>query len=134
MLRRLPRSTRTDTLLPNTTLCRSVEAQRDAIADRLAGQPANEAPVAHHQQAVQGARGDLGVAEAAAPQREQFLALLVLRPPAPRQVAEREVRPAAAKIAAVAADVADSSEEHTSELHALMPISYPVLCLKKKNT
>src|SRR3546814_17212938 len=106
MLRRLPRSTRTDTLLPNTTLCRSVEAQRDAIADRLAGQPANEAPVAHHQQAVPGARGDLGVAEAAAPQREQFLALLVLRPPALRQVAEREVRPAAAKIAAVAADVA----------------------------
>src|SRR3546814_414301 len=81
----------------------------DAIADRLAGQPANEAPVAHHQQAVPGARGDLGVAEAAAPQREQFLALLVLRPPALRQVAEREVRPAAAKIAAVAADVADEA-------------------------
>src|SRR3546814_10367188 len=85
----------------------------DAIADRLAGQPANEAPVAHHQQAVPGARGDLGVAEAAAPQREQFLALLVLRPPALRQVAEREVRPAAAKIAAVAADVAAEAVAHT---------------------
>src|SRR3546814_5012928 len=48
-----------------------VEAQRDAIADRLAGQPANEAPVAHHQQAVPGARGDLGVPEAAAPRSEE---------------------------------------------------------------
>src|SRR3546814_3093138 len=26
------------------------------------------------------------------------------------------------------------SEEHTSELQSLMPILYPVLCLKKKNT
>src|SRR3546814_15245042 len=81
----------------------------DAIADRLAGQPANEAPVAHHHQAVQGARGDLGVAEAAAPQREQFLAHLVLRPPAIRQAAEREVRPEAANIAAVADDIPDDA-------------------------
>src|SRR3546814_6434537 len=122
MKRLPPRSTRPDPHSPYTPRCRSpaavagrhgtdarVEAQRDAIADRRSGQPANEAPWAHHQQAVPGARGDLGVAEAAAPQREQFLALLVLRPPALRQVAEREVRPAAAKIAAVAADVADEA-------------------------
>src|SRR3546814_4151534 len=52
---------------------------------------------------------DVCSSDLAAPQREQVLALLVLRPPALRQVAEREVRPAAAKIAAVAADVADEA-------------------------
>src|SRR3546814_154978 len=31
------------------------------------------------------------------------------------------------------ADVADRSEEHTSELQSLMRISYAVFCLKKKN-
>src|SRR3546814_4337556 len=30
-------------------------------------------------------------------------------------------------------DVADRSEEHTSELQSLMRISYAVFCLKKKN-
>src|SRR3546814_15730509 len=52
---------------------------------------------------------DVCSSDLAAPQREQVLALLVLRPPALRQVAEREVRPAAEKIAAVAADVADEA-------------------------
>src|SRR3546814_15662226 len=122
MKRLPPRSTRPDPHSPYTPRCRSpaavagrhgtdagVEAQRDAIADRLAGQPANEAPAAHHQQAVPGARGDLGVADAAAPQREQFLALPALRPPALRPDPERDMRPAAAKSAPVAADVADEA-------------------------
>src|SRR3546814_4096520 len=31
-------------------------------------------------------------------------------------------------------DIADRSEEHTSELQSLMRISYAVFCLKKQNT
>src|SRR3546814_11251281 len=110
MIRRPPRSTRTDTLFPYTTLFRSVggrhgagagvEAQGDAVADRLAGQPADEAPVADHQQAVPVPPGDAGIAEAAAPLGQEFLALPRPRPPALRQVAEGAVRPAAAEIVA----------------------------------
>src|SRR3546814_1041411 len=36
------------------------------------------------------------------------------------------------KALAVALDVTDRSEEHTSELQSLMRISYAVFCLKKK--
>src|SRR3546814_907765 len=53
--------------------------------------------------------GDACTPEAAAALGQEFLALLRLRPPALRQVAEGEVRPAAAEIAAVAADVADEA-------------------------
>src|SRR3546814_6781231 len=35
---------------------------------------------------------------------------------------------------AVHSAVPERSEEHTSELHSLMRISYAVFCLKKKNT
>src|SRR5512138_2627112 len=86
-----------------------VEAQGDPVADRLAGQAADEAPVAHHQQAVPVARGDLGLAEAAAAPGQRVLALLDIGPPALRQVAEGEAGPAAHEIAAVAADVADEA-------------------------
>src|SRR3546814_3652095 len=37
-------------------------------------------------------------------------------------------------VAAACVDVADRSEEHTSELQSLMRISYAVFCLKKKKT
>src|SRR3546814_2915005 len=36
------------------------------------------------------------------------------------------------RIAAIPGDLADRSEEHTSELQSLMRISYAVFCLKKK--
>src|SRR3546814_10775538 len=36
------------------------------------------------------------------------------------------------KLQAAAAQIADRSEEHTSELQSLMRISYAVFCLKKK--
>src|SRR3546814_9993920 len=39
-----------------------------------------------------------------------------------------------AGVAAAGWDVANRSEEHTSELQSLMRISYAVLCLKKKKT
>src|SRR3546814_2312473 len=105
MLRPPPRSTRTDTLFPYTTLFRSYAAgdhdgdpERDrgrrADRDPDAPQPARSARRGRHGRSVR-ARG-----QAAAVRRQ-------------RRDAQR-------------------SEEHTSELQSLMRISYAVFCLKKK--
>src|SRR3546814_5310175 len=102
MIRRPPRSTRTDTLFPYTTLFRSDD---DAGLHRLglldvAGDLAQEAVLAGPGHAdEQGA----GLVDAAA---DHLVALTLL--------------------------LGDRSEEHTSELQSLMRISYAVFCLKKK--
>src|SRR3546814_2838040 len=44
-----------------------------------------------------------------------------------------EVTPIGARQDVLFPQVADRSEEHTSELQSLMRISYAVFCLKKKN-
>src|SRR3546814_7509975 len=105
MIRRPPRSTRTDTLFPYTTLFRSTRRrghlaqQRDraALAQRRADRTAFDA------------RAD---AAAELPGRHRGRRQLPVRgrqrPPPHR------------------------SEEHTSELQSLMRISYAVFCLKKK--
>src|SRR3546814_5065752 len=110
MIRRPPRSTRTDTLFPYTTLFRSRDRGDDA--DRLLEH--DDALVAGmtRQHVAVDALGFLGkpfdevgrVGNLAARLRQR-LALLA-----------RQQR----------------SEEHTSELQSLMRISYAVFCLKKK--
>src|SRR3546814_4492081 len=107
MIRRPPRSTRTDTLFPYTTLFRSGRRRRGA--DRAAGRshPARRGDAAggvlrRAGTVPGGAVDDRGGAEAAG--------VAGLRP------------------------VSRRSEEHTSELQSLMRISYAVLCLKKKKT
>src|SRR3546814_4253602 len=106
MLRLPPRSTRTDTLFPYTTLFRSREQQHrrlDQFLERLhiaRGVPAiDDAVVAADRQVHQ-----LGAAKIVAV-KDRALDNLVRR-----------------------------SEEHTSELQSLMRISYAVFCLKKTNT
>src|SRR3546814_5721292 len=102
MIRPPPRSTRTDTLFPYTTLFRSGGAIRtgnQASADDL-GDLAQHRGRAGHQQ-----RRDAGLA----PAFDVVADLL-------RRADEVHVR----------------SEEHTSELQSLMRISYAVFCLKKK--
>src|SRR3546814_10267013 len=105
MILRPPRSTRTDTLFPYTTLFRSPEifrpfretiAQLDAIAcfEKMSS---NDAIV------TRGTLADL---------RGSLFNPFTSKP---QSVTER-------------------SEEHTSELQSLMRISYAVFCLKKKNT
>src|SRR3546814_4173340 len=105
MIRRPPRSTRTDTLFPYTTLFRS---QR-----RLA-----------HQRAADRQHLLLAAGQGAAALR---LALLQ-----PREQLEHhlEVLVVARRIGG---ERAHRSEEHTSELQSLMRISYAVFCLKKKS-
>src|SRR3546814_2429328 len=112
MIRRPPRSTRTDTLFPYTTLFR---------AARLQGQlPA--AP--HHFLALY--------------IKHLASCLIPCRQPYRRQLSFRQGRRTAlcpgCKTAPFRGPSALRSEEHTSELKSLMRISYAVFCLKNKNT
>src|SRR3546814_3254838 len=102
MIRRPPRSTRTDTLFPYTTLFRSQPGYDTAlvyVSDH--GESLGEDSLYLH-----------GVPRAIAPsQQTQVPMVMWFSPGFARQ---------------------QRSEEHTSELQSLMRISYAVLCLKKK--
>src|SRR3546814_5483929 len=104
MIRRLPRSTRTDTLFPYTTLFRS--RARPAHPDRAADIRPPVTAVRHRP----------------CPRPHP--------PPPPR--ATRRPRAAKARQFESPTDREHRSEEHTSELQSLMRISYAVFCLKKK--
>src|SRR3546814_5323034 len=109
MIRRPPRSTRTDTLFPYTTLFRS--ARTALVAARARDDERGGAlSLGHLPQHRRPARA--GWAER------------------PRDVATA----AQLSLRLSGADAADRarSEEHTSELQSLMRISYAVFCLKKK--
>src|SRR3546814_5957383 len=104
MIRRPPRSTRTDTLFPYTTLFRSLrlrdgrsrshQSQTRERAEHDAGQPVEIADDVSEGTDVEHLADQLG---------DHIVALA-------------------------------RSEEHTSELQSLMRISYAVFCLKKKKT
>src|SRR3546814_10263295 len=104
MLRRPPRSTRTDTLFPYTTLFRSAAR---AWLGRVGYDP------------VYGARP---LKRAVQRYLQDPLADLILR---------GEVKDG---VAVKVDEGDGRSEEHTSELQSLMRISYAVFCLKKKKT
>src|SRR3546814_9484341 len=104
MLRRPPRSTRTDTLFPYTTLFRSIAYQ-------------------HHARGIPRPIVDAANTVATGGLAPHLVVLLQLDPTEGfrrtghgRDYLERAGR----------------SEEHTSELQSLMRISYAVFCLKKK--
>src|SRR3546814_6489170 len=113
MIRRPPRSTRTDTLFPYTTLFRSEQDRHRsrAVALEVAG-------------------GQLPA------QAQQFTARL-----GDVDVDRVELLHGGQRRGLVGGDqralghrrLADRSEEHTSELQSLMRISYAVFCLKKNN-
>src|SRR3546814_8923982 len=141
MLRRPPRSTRTDTLFPYTTLFRSVAVvarpgadQRDLVHLRYAEQ-AQRVPVRDEGFDVVAAFKELQLpAPVRLPAATQVddvgeRAVLVLR-----TVVVRVEEVALAIARGHRADHADRSEEHTSELQSLMRISYAVFCLQKKTT
>src|SRR3546814_6774112 len=111
MIRRPPRSTRTDTLFPYTTLFRSrLEQMSTRIAYLIAGVGiAAWAPLVPY-------------AKVRANLDEGTLGLLLLC----LGVGSILAMPISGALAA-------RSEEHTSELQSLMRISYAVFCLKKKN-
>src|SRR3546814_10479609 len=109
MYRRPPRSTRTDTLFPYTTLFRSLVR---ASTSRRRAVPAGQGPVA---------------LSASGTRRK------ARRSRCPHS-SEPDGREAVWNIhvAAFRVDGKKRSEEHTSELQSLMRNSYAVFCLKKK--
>src|SRR3546814_6073158 len=115
MIRRPPRSTRTDTLFPYTTLFRSPRLCAVDRAGRCS--PAFQA---------------IG-ADGAAGQHRANIAHGLKRnmPPHPGVLAEPIPRHDGAAVVFVASEIL-RSEEHTSELQSLMRISYAVFCLQKQ--
>src|SRR3546814_5184564 len=104
MIRRPPRSTRTDTLFPYTTLFRSVRLSE--TGQRLLP-------------AIAGAFAAMGDAFAALGSDEaEVLTINTVTSFGGSWLSAR---------------IGSRSEEHTSELQSLMRISYAVFCLKKKN-
>src|SRR3546814_7848970 len=106
MLRRPPRSTRTDTLFPYTTRFRSL----DRRGARRARNERNEDDAER-----QGRQRDVGEERAEALEGAA-VALHRQKLKLHRDDVDQDIR----------------SEEHTYELQSLMRISYAVFCLKKK--
>src|SRR3546814_4491008 len=103
MIRRPPRSTRTDTLFPYTTLFRSPGTARQQSIPSIARDPPASCGY------IQDGSGS--------PHNAVVLSDWKSHNRLSRQPRHR---------------VARRSEEHTSELQSLMRISYAVFCLKKK--
>src|SRR3546814_8112386 len=119
MIRRPPRSTRTDTLFPYTTLFRS-------------GSPGGESS------AILGSRTNYwlfpGVYPGIFPVGESCAKFDQCSPVGRNRRRQGGLCPMAAREGtARGRPVRRRSEEHTSELQSLMRISYAVFCLKKKN-
>src|SRR3546814_4172064 len=115
MIRRPPKSTRTDTLFPYTTLFRSDDEKKRA---RETGEDAQAVPflkrfTVFNAQQCENLPEELAV---------------VAPPPLPGLIEPR----IEALIAATGIDFRIRSEEHTSELQSLMRTSYAVFCLKKQ--
>src|SRR3546814_2341494 len=113
MIRRPPRSTRTDTLFPYTTLFRSIVDLPAGIAPRA--QRSAPAVVGHVD--IDPHADGRGAIDDPAHVVGVLQELEVQKP-------RRDLDPIGGEAA--------RSEEHTSELQSLMRISYAVFCLKKK--
>src|SRR3546814_1469175 len=130
MLRRQPRSTRTDTLFPYTTLFRSYSPVQVSpllldLDSRLA---APDPVVAEHLARTRAGRSWLFVGRLA-PNKCQHDVIAAF-------AAYRMLYNRGARLTLVGSEAASSyadarSEEHTSELQSLMRSSYAVFCLKK---
>src|SRR3546814_9249782 len=113
MIRRPPRSTRTDTLFPYTTLFRSLRVTlRREDRERMTDHPNDDAGDPEPQAQTQCRR-----------QRAVDDGDHAWRAGQEDRLGERAVQ-----------RHLERSEEHTSELQSLMRISYAVFCLKKKKS
>src|SRR3546814_4098172 len=111
MIRRPPRSTRTDTLFPYTTLVRSGRGGAGRSGGRRAAAREEGQRSVRPQGRLERARGGSHALFRKVEDRDDPRDL-----PYRRRICGAELR----------------SEEHTSELQSLMRISYAVFCLKKK--
>src|SRR3546814_10519029 len=117
MIRLPPRSTRTDTLFPYTTLFRSGAHHQSPGLRRLPARTELRSPGVQGRLRRQRAAGHCSI-------QEGRLRRSRLR------VGVGEVVERASRCALLGRG--PRSEEHTSELQSLMRISYAVFCLKKK--
>src|SRR3546814_7948857 len=125
MIRRTPRSTRTDALFPYTTLFRSgIEKMGMALRGR---QHAGRFAVGLAQVAVGGTRDQAPRLRAARHFPQHPLEIIRREGEAVAQGFQRAVAALRFRVAGHP----QRSEEHTSELESLMRISYAVFCLKK---
>src|SRR3546814_2618498 len=106
MIRRPPRSTRTDTLFPYTTLFRSALLAAMAVMFQIIGRRASRLVVPTNS--------------------SRPLAYSAAMASRNAGVTKRSISFVMGAVSAM------RSEEHTSELQSLMRISYAVFCLKKK--
>src|SRR3546814_5001170 len=144
MIRRPPRSTRTDTRFPYTTLCRSPKCFRSPMHAPTSSRPATsksrkafwlkQLHMWHWMSsavsliglllfAVTGSTLNHAADIEATPVVTEVAATM---PPA--MLARLKAAAPAAEKAPLPPAVADRSEEHTSELQSLMRISYAVFC------
>src|SRR3546814_8117839 len=107
MITRPPRSTRTDTLFPFTTLFRSSTVAHNLALSNLGGG---------------------GTPFDGLTRRELEVAMLLLQGLRQEDVAKR----LSLSAKTINTHKSRRSEEHTSELQSLMRISYAVFCLKKQ--
>src|SRR3546814_4708771 len=117
MIRRPPRSTRTDTLFPYTTLFRSYSTQSEHM------------PASHKAHREWTPQRLLDWGERIGPHARQIVEYQLTHKPHP----EMGYR-ACLGLLSLARQYGNRSEEHTSELQSLMRTSYAVFCLKKKKT
>src|SRR3546814_6043526 len=120
MTRRAPRSTRTDTLYPYTTLFRSLRRTRRARSADHARRARSRRPSVAQVRRLRVRRTHRPADRLPLPREhggQRDGRLRFPRQPGRRRGARRT-----------------RSEEHTSELQSLMRISYAVFCLKKKKT
>src|SRR3546814_8575159 len=125
MIRRPPRSTRTDTLFPYTTLFRSARSAQDDAAGvgklrRRLGHRCREAA----QDRRRRGEGALWRTARPDPRRPEHRRDLHLE--------RHHIRRAGSQWGLDSRRPAGRSEEHTSELQSLMRNSYAVFCWKKK--
>src|SRR3546814_8854167 len=113
MIRRPPRSTRTDTLFPYTTLFRSTGAHPSA--ERAAVRPVRESAYQGNRRGLSAGGHGLPASSLGVPVRAKLPIIVRIDRPAACTSCQR-------------------SEEHTSELQSLMRISYAVFCLQKKKS
>src|SRR3546814_7628057 len=141
MIRRPPRSTRTDTLFPDTTLFRSgLDRATDAIRHSNLGGT-------HNRGGVLALVGDDSIAKSSTVPSSSEPAIAeigmpCLSPADPQDILDLGLHGiamsrvsglwVALKLATNVVDGSGRSEEHTSELQSLMRISYAVFCLTKK--
>src|SRR3546814_8217352 len=119
MIRLPPRSKRTDTLLPYTTLLRSLSEEFEPGGERKE-RLGDAGEIAFDRLLAGGLPRPRVLANVLSPLVWQRRLLLSTTDPAPHGLLEQiGLR---------------RSEEHTSELQSLMRISYAVFCLKKKKT